>query len=107
MRRRWSTSSRQSARRTPRRPQPTRRRTTPPSSNYTHAESNHGQGTRDDIRSLHRAPCGSAFQVLLTLRQRTRGRDSMARVVLADDHPLFLQALKEAIEEVGIEVVGL
>jgi DNA-binding NarL/FixJ family response regulator len=31
----------------------------------------------------------------------------MARVVLADDHPLFLQALKEAVEQMGIEVVGL
>ena len=31
----------------------------------------------------------------------------MARVVLADNHPLFLQALKEAVEQMGIEVVGL
>ena len=31
----------------------------------------------------------------------------MARVVLADDHPLFLQALKEAVEQIGIDVVGV
>ena len=30
----------------------------------------------------------------------------MANVVLADDHPLFLQALKEAVEYAGITVVG-
>ena len=30
----------------------------------------------------------------------------MARVVLADDHPLFLQALREAVERAGIAVVG-
>ena len=30
----------------------------------------------------------------------------MANVVLADDHPLFLQALKEAVERAGISVVG-
>ncbi len=31
----------------------------------------------------------------------------MTRVVLADDHPLFLQALREAVEQAGIDVVGL
>jgi len=31
----------------------------------------------------------------------------MARVVLADDHPLYLQALKEAVEQIGIDVFGL
>jgi len=30
----------------------------------------------------------------------------MAKVVLADDHPLFLQALREAVERAGISVVG-
>jgi DNA-binding NarL/FixJ family response regulator len=30
----------------------------------------------------------------------------VARVVLADDHPLFLQAMKAAVERAGIEVVG-
>jgi DNA-binding NarL/FixJ family response regulator len=30
----------------------------------------------------------------------------VARVVLADDHPLFLQAMKIAVERAGIEVVG-
>ena len=30
----------------------------------------------------------------------------MAKVVLADDHPLFLQALREAVERAGIAVVG-
>ena len=30
----------------------------------------------------------------------------MANVILADDHPLFLAALKEAVERAGINVVG-
>jgi DNA-binding NarL/FixJ family response regulator len=30
----------------------------------------------------------------------------VARVVLADDHPLFLQAMKSAVERAGTEVVG-
>lgn len=30
----------------------------------------------------------------------------MPRVVLADDHPLYLQALQAAVERVGVEVVG-
>jgi DNA-binding NarL/FixJ family response regulator len=30
----------------------------------------------------------------------------VAKVVLADDHPLFLQALREAVERAGIAVVG-
>ena len=30
----------------------------------------------------------------------------MANVILADDHPLFLEALREAVERAGINVVG-
>jgi DNA-binding NarL/FixJ family response regulator len=45
------------------------------------------------------------FQEIAANEERLRR--PMARVVLADDHPLFLQALKEAVEQAGIEVVGM
>src|SRR6478735_5410478 len=104
----WFMSSRQSARRTTGRTAPKNIRPTPQSSSCTGAERATGHGSRAS-RTIGRNGClAPAFPVLRRHGGKTRrGRENMARVVLADDHPLYLQALKEAVEQIGIDVVGL